>query len=282
MYAAVPIGSHRLNNLFFNTHVLNEAGVDPQSLTSVPKLVDALDKIKRTTDKVPMAQAMKGPWTNLQLWVEVFMGQEGIQPYLDFINGSPDKGAIRRSLDTTKTILTNYINEDASTIGFTTANQKIINGNAGVIHQGNWVYGMYRSAQYFQFQKDWGWVAFPGTGGTYVFHLDALLAPEDNPSPEKTWEWERFVGSKPAQITFNKYKGSIPLRTDIDPSALPEYLSLTWKDFNQAKRLPPTLTHGLAVAPETLGRVKSVIGNHFMGPFDVDAAANGLVDAVTQ
>jgi glucose/mannose transport system substrate-binding protein len=279
-YVCVPIGSHRMNNLFYNTEVVEEAGVDPGSLSGMGDLTDALDQVQQNTDAVPLTHAMKAPWTNVQLWVEVLLSQEGVDAYTKYVNGNGDEEAVRNSLQSTKQILTSYINEDASTIDFTTANQKLIAGDAAFIHQGNWVYGMYRSAEDFQFQRDWGWTAFPGTSDTYVFHLDAFLAPSNNPSPQKTATWERFVGEKEAQVAFNERKGSVPLRNDVDPNRLPEFLGLTLEDLNGAEQLPPTLAHGLAVSPEKLGNVKSAFGDNFMGPFNVDQATQALMEAV--
>jgi glucose/mannose transport system substrate-binding protein len=281
-YVTVPIGSHRLNNLFFNKSVVNEAGVDPTSWKNVDDLIQGLKTIKQDTNKVPLAKGMKSPFLGLQFWVEIFLSQFGQSAYMDFINGNGDKQKVRKSLQTTKTILSNYINEDAATIGYTTANQKVISGNAATIHNGNWMYGMYRSAQGFEYKKDWGWIPFPGTQNTYVYHLDSFIVPANNPTPEKTKKWERYVGSKQAQIEFNRRKGSVPLRTDIKPKKLPPYLTLTYKDLLNADELPPTMAHGLAVPPQILGNVKSAFGDNFMGPFNVDAATQALMQAIPE
>ncbi|MFB6093841.1 MAG: ABC transporter substrate-binding protein [Halanaeroarchaeum sp.] len=281
-YRSMPLGSHRMNNLFYNISVLESAGVDPASIDSPSALVDALDTIGTETDAVPMAQAMKAPWTNLQLWVEVMLGQEGYQAYMDWTKGNGDKAKVASALETTKTMLKNYINEDAATISFTQANDKVMNGNAGVIHQGNWVYGMYRSSDSFNYQEDWGWVAFPGTEDMYTLHIDAFTFPANNPTPEKKDVWAKFLGQKDAQVAFNNRKGSVPLRMDVDGTKLTDFLQMTWKDLTSKPKQPPTLAHGLAVPPEQLGKAKSAIGNNFMGPFDVDATAQALMDAVSQ
>jgi glucose/mannose transport system substrate-binding protein len=279
-YVTVPLGSHRMNNLFFNKHVVKKAGVDPASLKSMDDLIAAFDKIKKNTDKIPLAHGMKAPWLNLQFWVEVFLSEYGKKAYINYTKGKGDEKKVRKSLKTTKTILKNYINSDASTIGFTTANQKVIRGDAATIHNGNWLYGMYRGQKNFEFKKDWGWAPFPGTGNMYVFHLDSFIVPSNNPSPKKVKKWERYVGSKEAQVAFNKRKGSVPVRTDVDPNKLPEYLTVTYNDLRNASELPPTMAHGLAVSPKALGRAKSAIGDNFMGPYDVDGAAKALMKAV--
>lgn len=277
----VPIGSHRMNNLFYNVSVFEQAGIDAGSLDSVDALISALETIGSETDAAPMAQLMNAPWGNLQLFVQILTSQAGVQTYMDFIDGNPDGAAIRSALESLRTILENHINGDASTLGMTETNDKVINGAAGCIHQGNWLYGAYRAADGFEYKTDWDWIPFPGTEGIYFYHLDSFIAPGDNPTPDLTEQWLRFVGTKKAQITFNAEKGSVPLRTDIDPNQLPEFLKITYEDLLSADQLPPTLEHGLAAAPQTRTACEEAFNSNFMGPFDVEATASALEEAVS-
>ena len=279
-FVAVPIGSHRLNDLFFNKKVVQNAGVNPDDITNTDQLIGAMEKVKQNTDAVPMAHGMKLPFTTLQLWAVVFLSEAGYQPYIDFTKGNGDKQKIKKSLETTKRILTNYINDNASSIGFTSANQMIMNGEAAFIHQGNWVAGAYKGQKGFDYGKDWGAVTFPGTENMYTLHLDSFLYPGDNPTPEKTKKWLSYVGTKEAQVTFNSRKGSIPTRKDVKTDQFGEYLTDTIEDFQNAKQKPPTLAHGLAVPPTTLSNLKSVINNNFSGPYNVEKTANGLLQTV--
>lgn len=281
-YVAVPIGSHRLNVLFYNVGVLEEAGVDPESLTSVSALRSALGAIGEQTDAVPLAHAMQAPWTNLQLLVEVLLAQDGTAAYRKFVAGEGDRDVVRRALATTKSLLTRFVNEDASTIGFTEANRKLIRGEAGVISQGSWVYGMYRNADSLHYGEDWDWVPFPGTERAFVFNLDAFVFPSDNPTPEKKNVWARFVGGPDPQIAFSNRKGSVPVRTDFDSSRLAAFPRELWEHLMGDSSLVPTLAHGLAVEPRTLARCKDVVQDSFVGPFDVDATADGLLDALSR
>ncbi|WP_435064883.1 extracellular solute-binding protein [Halobaculum sp. EA56] len=279
-YRAVPIGSHRLNCLFYNTSVVEEAGVNPDDLTSASALIDALDTIKSETDKAPMAHAMKAPWTTLQLVGAVLLSTGGYDTYMKVVNGEGGKSAVRTAFETTKTILQNYINDDASSIGFTSANQKIMNGEAAFIHQGNWAAGAFRNKENFAYNEDWGFKTFPGTEGLYTLHFDSFIYPANNPAPEAAKTWEAFVGSKKAQIAFNKFKGSIPTRTDVSKSEFGPYLSETMDQFASADNRPPTLAHGLAVVPEKLTALKGVISNNFSGPYNVDKATNEFVSTI--
>jgi len=279
-FRAVPLGSHRLNCLFYNIEVVEEAGVDPGSLDSVSAFADALETVATETDAIPMTHGMQGTWTTTQLWAAMMLGGEGFDAYMAFIEGDGDESAVRATFESTAAVLENYINDDASTIGLTGSNENIINGNAAFIHQGNWAAGAYRNSEDFAYDEDWGFVPFPGTGNMYTLHFDSFLYPADNPSPEASKTWLEFVGSEDAQIAFNQFKGSIPTRTDVSMDPFGPFLQETAEDFANAEHRPPTLQHGLAVERETMTALNEVISSEFTGPYNVDAATAGFIDAI--
>ncbi|MFB6256288.1 MAG: ABC transporter substrate-binding protein [Haloplanus sp.] len=280
-YRAVPLGSHRLNCLFYNKAVVEDAGVEVDSLNSPAALVDAMATVGENTDAIPMTHAMGGTWTTTQLWAAVMLGENGFDAYMNFIRGDGSEDEVRAAFERTAEILENYISDDAASLDLTASNQNIIKGNAAFIHQGNWAAGAYRNAKDFDYGEDWGFKTFPGTEGMYTLHFDSFLYPSNNPSPEASKTWLKFVGSEKAQVAFNQYKGSIPTRTDVDMSQFGEYLQETAKDFADAEHRPPTLQHGLAVTSQKMTQLNEVISAEFTGPYNVDAATQGFLDAVS-
>ena len=280
-FRAVPLGSHRLNCLFYNVSVVEDAGVDVDSLTSPSALVDALETVSTETDAIPMTHAMSGTWTTTQLWGAVMLGTNGFESYMDFIAGDGSEDDVRAAFENTAEMLENYISDDASSIDLTASNQNIINGDAAFIHQGNWAAGAFRNAEDFEYNEDWGFKTFPGTEGMYTLHFDSFLYPSDNPSPDATRTWLSFVGSEEAQIAFNQFKGSIPTRTDVDLSDFGPYLQETAEDFAEAENRPPNIQHGLGITSQQRTQLNEVISSEFTGPYNVDAATQGFLDAVS-
>jgi len=284
-FAAVPIGSHRLNCLFYNMDVIEQAGIDPSTMSSPADLISAMDTVAAETEAKPMAHAMAGPWTTLQLFGVVLLGKEGYDSYMTFVDGEGGGDAVRSALRTTRDILSNYITDDAASINLTQANEKIMNGEAAFIHQGNWAAGAYRTND-LTYDEDWGFVPFPGTEGLYTLHIDSFLYPVDNsgenPSPDVTADWMRYAGSLEGQQAFDPLKGCIPTRTDADPEEFGPYLAETIEDFQNAEEKPPTLAHGLAVSPTAMSDMKGVITSNFTGPYNVEETASGLLEAAQQ
>lgn len=279
---AVPVSAYRTNLLFYNVRVVEDAGVDPNSLSALPDLLDALDRVAATTDATPMAHALQGPWTELQLFGAVLLGQEGADAYATFVAGEGADGAVRRSFETVETILSNYVGDDARSTTSTGAIDAIANDEAAFLQQGSWAATDFREAE-FSYGEDWGSVAFPGTGGTFTLYLDAFVSPVDdagvNPSPLTTDAWLRHVAAPGQQQVFNAHRGSVPIRTDVSTAPFDPFLAAQTEDFRTADRRPPSLAHGLAVAPERLSAMESVVAEHFADPFDVDATTEGLLDA---
>ncbi|MDY6817033.1 MAG: ABC transporter substrate-binding protein [Halobacteriales archaeon] len=277
-WAAVPIGSHRMNDLFYNPSLLEEAGVDPSGIDSMDALMSAMDAVQENTDAAAWAHGMKGVWTVAQLFPWVLISQDGFNAYMNWIDGNGKKSQVRSALETIKTMQQNYVTSDASSIGFTEAGKKLLAGEAAFQHQGNWAAGLY-AGEGAKYGEAWDNITFPGTEGMYGFHLDAFIYPNNNPTPKKTQDFLKFAGSETAHVKFNKFKGSIPTRP-VPTDEFNDYLTATIEDFNNADKRPPTLEHGLAVSPEKKSAVEEALNQNMMGPYDVEAATQGLMDAV--
>lgn len=280
---AVPVGTYRTNRLFYDVRAVEDAGVDPDSLSDLSDLLDALDRVAENTDATPMAHALQGPWSTLQLFAAVLLGREASDAYAAFVGGEGADGAVRRALETTATILSNYVADDAGSIVPVEATASFASGEAAFLQQGTWAATDLREDGY-AYGEDWGSVAFPGTEGTFVLRLDSFVAPVDdageNPSPRATETWLSHVADAGVQATFNARRGSVPTRTDASTEPFDPFLTGLIEQFRAADRRPPSLAHGLAVAPDRLSEMESVVAEHFAGPFDVEATAAGLLDAV--
>ncbi|WP_276300938.1 ABC transporter substrate-binding protein [Halorussus lipolyticus] len=257
-FVAVPLNIHRLNNLFYNTKVVEDAGVDPSSISKPSDLVSAMETVESETDAVGMAHQTKSAWSTSQLWAQVLLGEYGVETYEAFTEGKVEanKDAIKDSLQIVKDFQSHF-NSDAGSISWTEANKKVINGKAAFFHQGDWAAGMYRGQDGFEYESDWNHVPFPGTEGVYALNMDSFPMPTNNPSPEAAKKFLQYVGSVDAQERFNPKKGSIPPRTDVPKDEFGPFLSQQMDDFANSETQVKSIEHGLAIPPE----VKSNFGD---------------------
>ena len=276
-YVTVPLNIHRINNLFYNTAVVAEAGVDPTSLSSPADVVDACATIASETGAVPFAQQTSGAWSTVQLWETVFLAEAGIDGYEAFIDGEGDVDAVQSALENV-VALSEYYPDDASSIGFTEANTMVVEGDAAFIHQGDWAAGAYGGDDDFNYGEDWSQVTYPGTSGSYLLNMDSFPYFANNPSPEATKTFLSYCGSAEGQVLFNREKGSIPPRKDADVSSLNAFQRDQFDDFTSADNQPPSVQHGLAVAPGVATNIREAFSG-FLESYDAEATAEELVDA---
>ncbi|NIB99532.1 ABC transporter substrate-binding protein [Halobacterium sp. R2-5] len=278
-YVAVPLNIHRLNNLFYNVSVLEDAGVDPASIDSPSAVLEAMQTIDSETDATPMAHQTQAPWSTLQLWESVLIGVAGVDTYNDVIDGnvSANEDAVRESLQLVADY-SEYFNDDAGSVAWDQANNGVIQGNAAFLHQGDWAAGQYQAAEDFEYESDWDYVPFPGTEGVYHVVTDSFVMPTSNPSPEATEKWLSYCGSVDGQERFNPVKGSIPPRTDVPNDEFGPFLTTQREDFNNSDAQPPSIAHGTGVTPEVKSNVEGVFSS-FNGSWNVDSAYDGLTNA---
>jgi len=274
-YVTVPLNIHRINNLFYNTAVLDEAGVDPESLGSPSDVVDACATIADNTDAVPFAHQTSGAWSTTQLWETILLAQAGIDGYEAFINGNGDSGQVEDALQSVVD-LSEYYPSDSSSISFTEANTMVIEGDAAFIHQGDWAAGAYSGTDGFEYGEDWGQVTYPGSEGSYLLNMDSFPYLADNPSPEATKQFLSYCGTAEAQVLFNAEKGSIPPRSDADVSSLNGFQQDQFEDFNAADSQPPSVEHGLAVSPGVKTNISSAFSS-FLESADPASTADDLL-----
>ncbi|NHN61290.1 MULTISPECIES: ABC transporter substrate-binding protein [Halorussus] len=259
-YVTVPLNIHRLNNLFYNVEVVEQAGVDPTSFSSPSDLLAALETVEAETDAAGMAHQTQSPWSTLQLWETELLARHGQQTYEQFANGNVGavESQVKDALEAVKGYR-QYFNDDAGSVDWTQANSKVVNGGAAFIHQGDWAAGMYRGQDGFEYEQHWNQVTYPGTSGMYSLVIDSFPFPKNNPSPDATTKFLRYVGSVDGQRRFNPLKGSIPPRTDVPRDAFGPFLRSQMDDFQNAQTQPPSTAHGLAVTPEQLTNLEGAI-----------------------
>ncbi|ELY99788.1 carbohydrate ABC transporter substrate-binding protein [Natrialba chahannaoensis JCM 10990] len=278
-FVAVPINIHRLNNLFYNVDVVEDSGVDPESIDSPSELLEAMEAVN-DAGYVGMAQQTASAWSTLQLWAQVLLGEYGVDVYESFIDGNVEENEdeIRDSL-TLVVDYSEYFNEDASSMNdWDDASNYINSGEAAFFHQGDWAAGEYEADDDLEYGANWDHVAFPGTEEMYALNMDSFVFPKHNPSPNATLRFLQYAATPEAQERFNQHKGSIPPRTDVSDEAFTPFLQDQMADFQESTDQPPSIAHGLAVAPATQTDIEGAFAN-FIDNWDVDETYDDLVNS---
>lgn len=278
-FVAVPLNIHRLNNVFYNVEVVEDAGIDVESLSDGEDLLQALE----TADSegyIGMAHQTSGQWSTLQLWEMVYLAQNGVDSYRDILdrNVADHESEIETSLQLVADY-SDYFSPNAGSVTWDEANEAVIEGDAAFLHQGDWAVAEYQGEENFEYGSEWDSSTFPGTGGLYSIVVDSFVMPTSNPSPTMTKQWLRHCGSEAGQHAFNQAKGSIPPRTDLSTDDYPQFLQDQASDFDASDDQIATIAHGSGIDPEGKSLFEEIFSG-FIENWNASQTTSRIVDEI--
>jgi len=143
---------------------------------------------------------------------------------------------------------------------------------------GDWAAGEF-DAQGLTAGTDYIYFPVPGTDGMFGFLADSFTLPVGAPHADGAKAWLDVVGSLEGQTAFNVAKGSIPARTDADPSKFTEYQQSAIADF-ASDTIVPSLAHGAAAPTAVLTAISDAVSKFTTGGSDLATFQDELVAAV--
>jgi len=276
---AVPFGIHRVNMLWYNKKVLDANGITLNDQLSVDQFFTFADNLK--TAGVPaLCLGDKEPWTSNVIFEDNLIAALSPEKYAGLWTATTpftDPG-VKTAVDAYGRML-GYVNSDHAALTWDQATQKVIEGSCAATLMGDWAYGEFLKAN-LKDNVDFGWVPAPGTGAAFDVNNDLAIRPKNPPDPVNTENFLRVVGGKEGQVAFNKLKGSIPWRTDVDASAFPPYQQYSIKAYASLTLLPSE-SQGLAAPPAFQQSVNDAI-TQFAVSKDTNAFIQALIAASGQ
>ncbi|HJR21194.1 MAG TPA: ABC transporter substrate-binding protein, partial [Dongiaceae bacterium] len=181
------------------------------------------------------------------------------------------------------TKLRSYLDDNFSGRDWNLASAMVIEGKAGVQFMGDWAKGEFLNAGK-EPGKDFLCFRFPDTQGTVTFNSDQFVMFEVGDDRKAAQEKLASAIMAPSfQVAFNKVKGSVPARTDVDGSELDACGQQGMKDLAEASKngtLFGSMAHGHAAPAAVKNATYDVITAHFNGEMDSKTAAAELAKAV--
>jgi glucose/mannose transport system substrate-binding protein len=271
---SVPVNIHRANVLWYNKQIFAENKLAaPKSFEQLIKVCEAL----AARGVAPLALGDNGIWASVHLLESVLLATLGPDRYKGLWTGvTPwDGGEVRTAL-TRFAALLRYVNTDHATLSWDAAAQYVIDGKCAMTVMGDWAEGYFK-ARGLTPNKQFGWVPFPGTTGTFIMLSDSFGLPKGAPDRSAAVKWLTMCASREGQDAFNPKKGSIPSRIDGDRSLYDDYLKSAMDSF-KSDTIVPSVTHGAAAAPDWVADIQDIIAI-FVCDMDVDNAAASLAAA---
>ncbi|ODR80924.1 hypothetical protein BG842_00530 [Haladaptatus sp. W1] len=276
-YVAVPFSIHRLNNLFYNIDILEDNGINPKSIDDPQTLLDAVETVEEDSEADGIVHATKTFWSTLELWESMLVSEFGVQTQRSIVKGKiqSNKNAVRSSLESVK----QYCKPSFDTVmplSWHQAAKRFQNGDTAFFYQGDWTAKELITNDEFRFGTDWGHMAFPGTQDNFLLSLTLFPYPKVSRSNEGASKFFRFIGSHDTQKRFTQLRGAIPARRDVSKEALDPFFRQQTIRFRGSETNVPSMSHGLAIAPEAWAKLTSAI-KRFTSTWDIDRTTQYLM-----
>ncbi|WP_119072321.1 ABC transporter substrate-binding protein [Aggregatilinea lenta] len=267
---SVPVNIHRSNVMWYVPANLEQWGVEAPAtwddfLAICPTLQDQ--------DITPLSVGEN--WTMIHLWESVAVSQLGTDGWNALWTG--EKSWLDDDVVATWDLFGQILDcsnadEDAATLSWQQATDKVVNGEAAFNVMGDWAAGYMMTTLGLEPETGFGWVASPGTAGTFIMLSDSFGLPIGAPDRDNAIAWLQLLGSNEGQDIFNPLKGSIAARLDSDLSLYSVYSQSAAADW-QADTIVGSLQHGAAANESFMGEFPTVM-ELFLGARNSQAAAN--------
>jgi glucose/mannose transport system substrate-binding protein len=273
---SVPVNIHRSNVLWYNPAVLEEVGIE-----APPATWDEFFEQAATLEAAGKIPLTVGPsWTQEHLLENVLVAELGPEAYDGLWDGSTDweSAEVIAALDTFTQVL-EHSNLDSAAADWQPALDPIIEGDAAYNVMGDWADTYFRVEKELAWETEYAATAAPGTAGVFNFLSDSFTLPVGAPNRDAAVAWLTLAGSQEGQDTFNPIKGSIPARTDGDPSLYTGYLATPLEDWtNPDTTIVGSLAHGVTADNAWKAEIDSAL-QEFVGSGDSAAFAAAVSQA---
>lgn len=245
---SVPSGSHRSNVLWFNKTALAKAGVTaPSGGYTMDAWIADLGKLK-AAGVVPLCLGGKDRFASAELFENILLGEIGPDGWSSISadrfawNGEQAKSALTqfgKVLD--------YADPQAGGLTWDQATKKLGSGECAFESFNDSAYGELVKNGAVE-GTDFGFTPMPGTEGSYLAVVDTFVVAAGAQNGRNAVAFLKTVADKNETVTFNKLKGSVPLRNDVDTATLSPYQKQALASLTKDNLLL-SIVHGELVSP---------------------------------
>jgi glucose/mannose transport system substrate-binding protein len=207
--------------IWYSKAAFRKAGLTTEPAT-IEELFTALDRL-RVAGLIPLAHGGQ-PWQENILFRAMLANVGGRDLYLRILRdrdpGAVESAGFRKVLLTFKR-LHGYVDAGSPGRNWNDATALLITGKAGFQIMGDWVKAEFALARQVP-EREFGCIAGLGPHAPYIVQGDAFVFPKSREAATSAAQQllAAVVTAPRAQVAFSVEKGSIPIRPDVDATAL--------------------------------------------------------------
>ena len=248
---AAPLGVHRINTLLYNQRLWTQLKLaPPKTWADVEDAARALRAAKVT----PLAWSDE-PWQVLTVFEALLLGEAGPALYAELASARRwqawQDARVAKAL--TRLRWLRDLNGDTTIEQrWTSATRQLYQAQAGMQIMGDWARGELM-AWGAEPGVDFGCTAVPNTEGMHLYSIDTLAMLIGKKRRDADQERLAELITQPAlQLAYNKAKGSVPVRTDIDVQQLDVCARDSWQTLARpGSAQVPSIAHRMAADEPT-------------------------------
>jgi glucose/mannose transport system substrate-binding protein len=275
----VPTGSHRGNVLWFNQRVLRDAGVAAPGPGYTPEAFgNDLAKVA-ASGRTALCLGGKDRFTAVELFENTLLGVIGTDGWSRIRDDSFDwRGSQLRQALARFGQIVSRADPNAGGLTWDQAAKKLATGECAFLSMNDSVYGELVANKVAE-GKDFGYVPYPGTTGAYLAIVDTFVVSAAARDGVNAIKFLETVADPKTSLEFNKVKGSVPIRNDVDVASLPAYQRQAseslWHD-----RILLSITHGELMSSEFQVAIYDAVAS-FVQSKNADAFIDTLQNSMT-
>jgi glucose/mannose transport system substrate-binding protein len=285
-WVAVPMNIHRINWMWGGKKALDKAGITTMPATWAEFNADC-EKLK-AAGLIPIAHG-SADWTDATTFEIVVYGMDMDLFKKAFVEGNADAmrsdGMVKCFEQFRKMI--NWMDPGISARTWDAAANMMLTGQAGFFFMGDWSIGTFNAGG-FKEGVDYVCSQAPEDNGKTGFILNSdsvVFFQQKDPSYLAGSKLlAHLIMSKEFQTIFNKAKGSIPARLDVDLTGFNPCQIKCQKDLEEAIKegtLVRSFAHNMTILQKYRGAAMEVITNFVNTPnLSAADAAKNMADAV--
>lgn len=261
---AVPLGIHRINNLFYNRKIFERLGLAaPKTWAEFDRVAEKLKHAGIT----PLAQSSEA-WQVATLFEALVLAESGPAYYRSlFVDLNPAAFGDARMAHALKRLraLKEWMPVPLKERPWPDMTRQLANGEAAMFVMGDWAKGELL-AWGLTTDLDFSCVAVPGTADYHLYSVDTLAMFAGDYSHQPAQEkLAQLIMSQPVQTAYNQAKGAIPVWRSPDLSKMDSCSRASWSAFSKGSAFQaPSLVHRMAADETAKDAIVAEVHRYFM------------------
>jgi glucose/mannose transport system substrate-binding protein len=264
---AAPLGIHRINSLLYQRRLFDRLGLAPPQTW---RDLEAAATRLRSLGIRPLAWSDEA-WQVATVFEALLLSEVGPALYRELVQARRPQAwldsGVERALERLRWLRGLNGNESRQELGWVDGVRQLQAQRAGMLLNGDWARGELMALGEVA-GEGYDCVVVPGTAGMHLYSIDTLAMLVGRQAREAAQEKaaEVFTGL-PAQRAYNRVKGAVPVRSDIDPGQLDACARDSWATFadRSAERVP-SLAHRMAADESTKDAIAEVVQRFVLNP----------------